>query len=49
MLDSATKLRIILDMCRRLGVQTAPRQLGGLWVVPLMRWVRAEEVSALAP
>ncbi|KAI7841790.1 hypothetical protein COHA_004514 [Chlorella ohadii] len=36
--DSHTKLRIILERCRQLGVHTRPTQLGGLWIVPLLSW-----------
>ncbi|KAL4428836.1 hypothetical protein ABPG77_005274 [Micractinium sp. CCAP 211/92] len=37
-LDSLTKLRRICELCTRLGVHTQPRQLGGLWVAPLLSW-----------
>lgn len=37
MLDSVAKLRLIQDLCASLGVHTRPAQLGGLWVVPLLR------------
>lgn len=38
MLDSLTKLRRIVALCTRLGVHTQPRQLGNLWVAPLLSW-----------
>lgn len=44
--DSATKLQLILDTCRRLGVHTRPRRLGDLWIVPLLRRVVAAGVGS---
>lgn len=43
--DSHTKLRIILERCRQLGVHTRPMQLGGLWIVPLLRCAAFHIVS----
>ena len=35
------KLRKINALCAALGVQTAPAELGGIWVVPLLSWYHA--------
>ena len=35
------KLRKINALCAALGVQTAPADLGGVWVVPLLSWYHA--------
>ena len=44
--DSLAKLRLVLSLCARLGVHTAPRLVGGgtgtaVWVVPLLSWHHA--------
>lgn len=44
--DSLAKLRLVLALCARLGVQTQPRLVGGasgaaVWVVPLLSWHHA--------
>jgi hypothetical protein len=36
--DSMEKLRRILEMCRRINVETNPVKIDGLWVVPLLSW-----------
>ncbi|KAK9829451.1 hypothetical protein WJX72_005956 [[Myrmecia] bisecta] len=37
-LDSLQKLRLVLDLCRELGVHSSPQRLGAVWVVPLLSW-----------
>jgi Icc-related predicted phosphoesterase len=36
--DSIEKLRRVLEMCRRINVETEPVKMDGLWVVPLLSW-----------
>ena len=36
--DSIEKLRRVLEMCRRIDVETNPVKIDGLWVVPLFSW-----------
>jgi predicted phosphodiesterase len=36
--DSIEKLRRVLELCRRVNVETGPVKLDGLWVVPLLSW-----------
>lgn len=36
--DSIEKLRRVLEMCRRINVETNPVKIDGLWVVPLLSW-----------
>lgn len=36
--DSVAKLQVVLDICRRLGVHTSPKQLGQLWIAPVLAW-----------
>jgi predicted phosphohydrolase len=36
--DSLEKLRRVLEACRRVGVETSPVEIDGLWVVPLLSW-----------
>lgn len=37
-LDSIEKLDALLDACRKLGVETSPRIVGGLGIIPLFSW-----------
>ncbi|MCA1557787.1 MAG: metallophosphoesterase [Acidobacteria bacterium] len=36
--DSIEKLRKILEMCRRINVQTQPAKMDAIWIVPLFSW-----------
>ncbi len=36
--DSVAKLRVVLAICQRLGVHTSPKQLGQLWIAPVLAW-----------
>lgn len=36
--DSIEKLRRVLETCRRIGVETSPVKMDGVWVVPLLSW-----------
>ncbi|HEX8190087.1 MAG TPA: metallophosphoesterase family protein [Pyrinomonadaceae bacterium] len=36
--DSMEKLRRIQEVCRRVGAESGPVKLDGLWVVPLLSW-----------
>lgn len=36
--DSLEKLRRVLEMCRRIKVETSPVKIDGLWLVPLLSW-----------
>jgi Icc-related predicted phosphoesterase len=40
--DSMEKLRRVLEMCRRINVETNPVRIGGLRVVPLLSWYDRE-------
>lgn len=37
-LDSIEKLDTLVDACRKLGVETSPRMVGGLGIIPLFSW-----------
>ncbi|XXG60451.1 hypothetical protein AAC387_Pa04g2359 [Persea americana] len=37
-LDSIEKLDALVDACRKLGVETSPRMVGGLGIIPLFSW-----------
>lgn len=39
--DSVEKFHAVLDVCRQVGVRTAPARVGGAWVVPLFSWYDA--------
>lgn len=34
----AEKLKLVQQLCGRLGVHTAPACVGGVWIVPLLSW-----------
>lgn len=36
--DSLRKLEILSSVCKGLGVHTSPRQVDGVWIVPLLSW-----------
>ncbi len=40
--DSIEKLRRVLEMCRRIDVETNPVKIDGLWLVPLLSWYEPE-------
>ncbi|NKB71720.1 MAG: serine/threonine protein phosphatase [Candidatus Latescibacteria bacterium] len=40
--DSLEKFHRVLELCRRLGVETEPGQVGARWIVPLFSWYGPE-------
>lgn len=34
----AEKLKVLQQLCQRLGVHTEPACVGGVWIVPLLSW-----------
>ncbi|CAM6098737.1 unnamed protein product [Calypogeia fissa] len=36
--DSLAKLKTLTDFCHSLGVQTAPANVNGVWIIPLLSW-----------
>jgi len=40
--DSMEKLRRVLELCRRIDVETNPVKVDGLWLVPLFSWYDRE-------
>lgn len=34
----AEKLKVVQQLCRRLGIHTEPACVGGVWIVPLLSW-----------
>lgn len=36
--DSLQKLRLVLQLCKELGIRTSPARLGNLCIVPLLSW-----------
>jgi predicted phosphodiesterase len=40
--DSVEKFFKIIEMCRRLDIQTSPTRIGRLWIVPLFSWYDAQ-------
>eukprot|EP00850_Spirogloea_muscicola_P010798 SM000064S19820 [mRNA] locus=s64:536002:538047:- [translate_table: standard] len=36
--DSLAKLAAVLDLCAKLRVDTAPRRIGDVWIVPIFSW-----------
>lgn len=47
--DSVEKFQRVVELCARLGVETAPGREAGVWVVPLFSWYEAGGGDAGAP
>jgi hypothetical protein len=48
-MDSLEKLTALLDACSELGVDTGPRMIGDLGIIPLFSWYHKVIYFFIAP